>query len=89
LRLDEAAPLWVWLMFGNIIMQILFPSFLDNIRRLTEPDYMPTTGKWRYAHYICQTRLLIFRFRWHPECATTDIGCCRAPLRYNVGWRTL
>lgn len=45
LRLDEAAPLLIYLFLIFVPQLIVLSSFLDNIRRIIHPDYVPTTGR--------------------------------------------
>ena len=44
IRLDESAPLWVILLDVPATTEFC-RSFLDNVKRISQADYLPTTGK--------------------------------------------
>ena len=44
IRLDESAPLWVLSLDIGLSLKIC-RSFLDSVKRISQPDYLPTTGK--------------------------------------------
>lgn len=45
IRLDESAPLWVIALLTPRLYIEPCLSFLDNMKRISQPDYLPTTGK--------------------------------------------
>lgn len=75
IRLDESAPLWATA-FGVLAVTHSCFSFLDNVRRISEPDYLPTTGKGRPLARLCLC-LSSSNSRF-AQCSPTNTRSCRA-----------
>jgi hypothetical protein len=59
-RLDESAPLWVIALDIPAITELCH-SFFDNMKRISQPDYLPTTGK------VCSSTRTVYMLIEFPQ----------------------
>lgn len=61
-------------------------SFMENVHRIAEPDYLPLTGAlMKPNHSLTGSNKL---YRGYTECPTPNLGCEGTFLRHKLEWNT-